>query len=219
MSKIYTIRIDHVNEETPQKLRELLGRIHGSHVLVTENGSKTGKLHYQGWIETESNISAIRKLRERRMPENNGRERHSITLVKDPESYKRYICKGESPKKPPVLFSRMGLEYDENFIFEQHAKYWESRPKTKTGKLQNTMKSTMDEIVFYFRCMLENSEEVQETDIMRKVLEANLENNRPIFDHVQLAMFRNVMCRLYPYKYAVDYCGSLVRKSKNIFYE
>lgn len=219
MSNVYTIRIDHVSEETPAKLRQILDHINGNYVLVTENGAKTGKLHYQGWIQTDANISAIRKMRERKLPENNGRDKHSIAVVKDFESYKKYICKGEGPTKGPVLFAMNGIGYTREFIEENHKQYWEQRPRTATGKFKNTMKCTMDEIVYYFRCMMDDCKEVTETDVMQKVIERNLENDRPIFDHVQLAMYRNVMCRLYPYKYAVDYAGALVRKSQNIFFQ
>lgn len=219
MANIYTIRIDHVSDDTPTKLRQLLDHIGGSHVVVTENGSKTGKLHYQGWIQTDMNISAIRKMRERKMPENNGRDKHSIAVVKVFQSYKQYICKGESPNNPPKIFSVQSLEYTSEKLLELHKTYWESRPKTATGKMKNTMKCTMDEVVYYFGAMIESEKEFQEVDVMKRIVEANLENGRPIFDHVQVAMFRNVMCRLYPYKYAVDYAGSLLRKSRNIFFE
>lgn len=206
---MYAIRIDVIDDSTHAKMVSLLDTIKGSYFIVSEHGKVTSKLHYQGWICTEENLSAIRKRRQRMMPENNGKELHSLTNVKHPDYYKLYVCKGESPTEPPIIAFQQAIDIDANAL---HAEYWSKRPRGINGKPLQNKSYMMEELVAYFNSVAE----YDKSDVMRRVVQTCIDMNKPLFDNYIIAVYRHVQCRISK-TFLCDFVTGLLYRSDKLF--
>lgn len=65
-------------------------------------------------------------------PEHGGNGGHSIKECDNQVyDYQKYICKGASEDEPPIIISRQGLLFTDEYIAELHAAYWVSNVEIK----------------------------------------------------------------------------------------
>lgn len=86
------------------------------YIFCLETGGETGKLHLQGYIETEIKVQSLRKKLLESIPGMYGQEDYAVTTTKkgsrDPvdESFINYVCKGEGLGKYEVYKTSLSLE-------------------------------------------------------------------------------------------------------------
>ena len=93
------------------------------YILVREE--KEGNKHCHAIIDTTKQCKAVRSDFVRAFPECVGNAGYSVKICDDDwAAYIRYICKGDGPDVPPVVWGRSGLLYTDQHIADAHAKYY-----------------------------------------------------------------------------------------------
>lgn len=122
MATIYAVRVHQVDGVTDERISEFFGNIQSSYVIARESDSS--RVHYQGWLVTEMKDVTIRARLKKAFPECVGNKGYSLKPLREtPEVYMRYCMKG-TETQGPVIVCAQGLEWTQDWIAEQHTKFW-----------------------------------------------------------------------------------------------
>lgn len=81
--------------------------------------------HIHAIIDSDLSEKQLRGKFVRKFPDLSGNKGYSLKKCNDDwDAYIRYICKGDSADKPPVIWSRQGLLYTDEKIAAAHAAYY-----------------------------------------------------------------------------------------------
>lgn len=143
MANTYTLRVDAVEGITRDKIISFCKSVgFVDHVVVHEISSETQKPHYQGYVTTDIKHQAYQKRVIKAFPEvvatgcRGGRGMYSAGVVKDADSYHRYLMKGTPSSPPDVVTSSIQLNLDELWKASQTAE--EAKKRRDTSKIDKT---------------------------------------------------------------------------------
>lgn len=85
-------------------------------------------LYARGALKLKGLQAAFKK----HFPDHGGNGGHSIKQCDSQVyDYLKYICKGASEDQPPVIISKQGLDYTDEYVAELHAAYWVSNAEIR----------------------------------------------------------------------------------------
>jgi len=85
-------------------------------------------------LDSDKDIKKVRNAFTKKFPESAGNKGYSLKVCNDDfDAYIRYICKGDSPNEPPVLWGFQGLDYSKEVIAEAHRMYWVTNESLKAN--------------------------------------------------------------------------------------
>lgn len=118
----YALRADVFNQFQLLLCGWLSGVANGWIVAYEEAGDNK---HIHAIIDSELSEKQLRNRFIRKFPDLSGNKGYSLKKCDDNwDAYIRYICKGDSVDKPPVIWSRQGLLYTDKHIADAHAQYY-----------------------------------------------------------------------------------------------
>lgn len=139
MSKLYQLRVDlQLTGVTVEQVLKVIQDI--PHILVTEVGKETGKLHCNALLRTDLTLSAIRKKVKKGIPVLKGNEMYSLQdKTKMKEIWMRYIFKGTIrtfiPDKLKEVVNVISITMElQKTPYEWHTEYYKVLEDVKERK-------------------------------------------------------------------------------------